>query len=173
MEQIDFFDTAVKKSDEFKAFSLIKPQIMLTLEQGNINPDWLQFNEGKAYASVLIKSNTVLQLKFGRKSQYFASPYKYFREWAERYSYTMHENSYARFALNSPEDIENYMDLSAYIFYNAINMLPTDFHCCNRFNECSDARQCIHPDKEFSAECYYKRVLRSGRVFFGKNRNID
>lgn len=47
------------------------------------------------------------------------------------------------------------------------------FDCCHRFLECSDAKDCTHPDMEFQKRCTYRRKLKQGIVFFGANRNVD
>lgn len=46
------------------------------------------------------------------------------------------------------------------------------FACCNDFNRCSDAKQCLHPDDRFFNGCYYRQALENGQVFFGRNRNV-
>lgn len=46
------------------------------------------------------------------------------------------------------------------------------FGCCGYYVECSDAKQCIHPDKLFARACAYRRNLENGRIFYGKNKNI-
>lgn len=47
------------------------------------------------------------------------------------------------------------------------------FACCSRFEKCSDAKSCIHPDKKYAKGCFYKKNLESGKIFYGRNRNID
>lgn len=47
------------------------------------------------------------------------------------------------------------------------------FGCCSKFNECSDAKKCIHENKLYSKACIYRGHLDAGRIFYGKNRNID
>lgn len=46
------------------------------------------------------------------------------------------------------------------------------FGCCHLFNECSDARKCIHLDQEYALGCTYRKNLEAGRIFYGKNCNI-
>lgn len=46
------------------------------------------------------------------------------------------------------------------------------FGCCGRYEACSDAKKCIHPDQLFAAACAYKKNLEQGRIFYGKNKNI-
>jgi|LSQX01.1.fsa_nt_gb hypothetical protein len=48
-----------------------------------------------------------------------------------------------------------------------------NFGCCSRYIQCSDERKCIHPDRYLARGCAYKAHLEAGRVFYGKNRNVD
>ena len=47
------------------------------------------------------------------------------------------------------------------------------FGCCHNFIKCSDALICVHPDPIIAVECMYKTNLEKGKVFYGKNRNVD
>ena len=58
------------------------------------------------------------------------------------------------------------------ILSNLIRQYHT-FGCCSRYEKCSDAKKCIHPDPVFALGCAYRNNLDSGRIFYGKNRNID
>ena len=44
------------------------------------------------------------------------------------------------------------------------------FGCCSRYEACSDAMKCIHPDPVFASSCQYRQNLLTGRVFYGKNK---
>lgn len=60
------------------------------------------------------------------------------------------------------------------IFFHCYTLLPeNNFGCCSRFNECSDYKKCVHKNKLFAYGCLYRRNLESGKIFYGKNRNID
>lgn len=48
-----------------------------------------------------------------------------------------------------------------------------NFGCCSRYVQCSGERKCVHPDRDFARGCAYKVHLDGGRVFYGKNRNVD
>lgn len=52
------------------------------------------------------------------------------------------------------------------------NYHPEIFGCCSRYVECSDNRQCIHPDLLRAKGCQYRKNLEIGRIFYGKNKNI-
>lgn len=55
----------------------------------------------------------------------------------------------------------------------AIEQIPKDFSCCSHYAECSDAKRCIHPDKNFALGCFYRKQMVRGKIFYGENRNID
>lgn len=46
------------------------------------------------------------------------------------------------------------------------------FGCCSRYETCSDAMKCIHPDPVFASSCQYRQNLLAGRIFYGKNKTI-
>lgn len=47
------------------------------------------------------------------------------------------------------------------------------FGCCSQFNACSDAKKCLHSNKLYSKACTYRSHLENGRIFYGKNRNVE
>ena len=47
------------------------------------------------------------------------------------------------------------------------------FGCCSRYEKCSDLKKCIHENLLYSKACAYRSNLEKGRIFYGKNRNID
>lgn len=48
---------------------------------------------------------------------------------------------------------------------------PDSFGCCSSYRACSDTGQCVIPDRDYSANCLYRRNLEAGRIFYGKNAN--
>lgn len=47
------------------------------------------------------------------------------------------------------------------------------FGCCSSFIKCSDAKECVHENKLYGKACMYRNNLDAGRIFYGKNRNVD
>ena len=56
------------------------------------------------------------------------------------------------------------------VIFDNLNSEP--FGCCNDFIRCSDALHCLHSDDRFYNNCYYRKNLEAGKVFYGKNKNI-
>ncbi len=52
------------------------------------------------------------------------------------------------------------------------NLTTDTFGCCNDFERCSDALQCLHPENRFYNGCMYRKNLEAGKVFYGKNKNV-
>lgn len=46
------------------------------------------------------------------------------------------------------------------------------FGCCNLYVECSDSKKCLHQNPMYATACAYRKNLESGRIFYGKNKNI-
>lgn len=68
---------------------------------------------------------------------------------------------------------ENFSDLLLLIVQKLLGHYTADeFGCCSRYLDCSDAKQCVHPNHIESLGCAYKRNLEKGLIFYGKNKNI-
>lgn len=55
--------------------------------------------------------------------------------------------------------------------YDEINMSFSGeaFSCCSRYKQCSDAKKCVSPFKDFYKYCRYRRNIEQGKIFYGKN----
>ena len=40
------------------------------------------------------------------------------------------------------------------------------FACCSRYQECSDAKKCIHPNVLYAKACQYRKNLEEGNIFY-------
>ena len=75
-----------------------------------------------------------------------------------------------QFALDS-ESVIPY--ITAIIDYSLRNYQPSEnFSCCGKYIDCSNERKCLHANKFYARCCYYKKNLESGKIFYGKNKNI-
>lgn len=45
------------------------------------------------------------------------------------------------------------------------------FSCCSLYRECSDAKKCLIPEKDYAINCTYREQLEHGTIFFGKSAN--
>lgn len=51
-------------------------------------------------------------------------------------------------------------------------LMTNGFDCCSRYLACSETGHCTHPDIMFAGQCTYRQKLRTGRIFYGKKRNV-
>ncbi len=52
------------------------------------------------------------------------------------------------------------------------SLRPEIFSCCNFFTQCSDEGHCLYEKDRFYNGCLYRYNLESGKIFYGKNKNI-
>ena len=69
-------------------------------------------------------------------------------------------------------DIFNTSKKSIVIIDNYISKAGS-FACCARYEECSDAKKCLHPNQLYSTACAYRKNLENNKIFYGKNNNIE
>lgn len=113
----------------------------------------------KAKITVSLKNITVFWLRIGKKVRYIEIPTS--------------SNTTAKLLLDDAHQLESYTDELIKRVEDVCDQFPKEFDCCSRFEKCSDEKHCIHPDKSFALGCGYRKILNSGRIFYGKNRNIE
>lgn len=75
--------------------------------------------------------------------------------------------------LNSNPPVDTWVEDIKTATVKTLEQIPKDFSCCSHYAECSDAKRCIHPDKNFALGCFYRKQMVRGKIFYGENRNID
>lgn len=80
---------------------------------------------------------------------------------------------WSRLSVNSLDEIAAMAEPLSIVYMLVLSDLGGEsFGCCGRYLQCSDERKCVNPDFLMSIACSYKRNLESGRIFYGKNKNI-
>ncbi|MBQ6528710.1 MAG: hypothetical protein IJI38_09305 [Clostridia bacterium] len=69
--------------------------------------------------------------------------------------------------------LTEYIRRNAMYCINGYASKASKFGCCGFFEKCSDAGRCIHENRLYATACLYRGNLEKGRIFYGKNRNID
>lgn len=171
MEMVQLsFDTEI--NDERKAFELIYPKLCDIIYNAPIDSGVLIFKEINNCSSVYFLSTSMLffQIRLRKKTRYLAVP-----EDCKKYlpdDLTINSSTGTiRIPLNSPDDILQYTSMLRALLTRLTKMYH-EFGCCSRYEACSDARTCIHPDIKFSLGCQYRHNLMDGKIFYGKNKNI-
>lgn len=160
MEQIGLFFIP-----EIAAYEEIEPALLEVLAVNGLGEEYLTVEEKKTYYSVCFdKSSVIVRIHAGKKP-YIAMPVQ---NSAEAY----HKDGYRKIYLTSLDEIAKYQeDIQKSLEY-IIDNITKEFDCCHRFEECSNAKACTHPDKRFALSCGYRKNLKAGRIFYGQNRNI-
>lgn len=76
-----------------------------------------------------------------------------------------------RFNNKSNSLVEYIQRNTEYCIKNYVSKAP-GFACCSKYEECSDAKVCLHKNMLYSKACMYRSNLESGKIFYGKNKNI-
>ena len=83
------------------------------------------------------------------------------------------DEKYTRLMIDELHPLDCYVDSLITLVGKSIERFPKEFDCCSRYEACSDAGACIHPDKSFALGCGYRKILHSGKIYYGKNRNVN
>ena len=168
-ESEDFQETAYLDS--------ILPQLLTSVETQGGECSFLSRrsppNSG-GYSTVSIVNFTAFRLHLRGKIHYISVP-KVFSDLIPDdfpQKQLKSDTKYTRILIDSKHPVESYTDFLVRITGETINRYPKEWSCCSRYLECSNAKTCIHPDKTLALACGYRKILNSGRVFYGKNRNI-
>lgn len=165
---------------EQAAFDTIAPVLKEMLVADNLSADYLFFKQSKTdnaqYSSAyLFNENSLFcRISFRGKQTYFSvsSAYENLIPSDVEYKIQKSDPNYCRIALSTPSEMANYLELLKAILEKQVEAQPADFGCCSRYEACSDAMKCIHPNPDMAIRCAYRKNLKKGRIFYGKNKNI-
>lgn len=150
------------------------------MEQHWLAPDSLIFalkpmSKGQAsYSSIYLfnESNIVLRLRYRVKNDYFSFPAIHEKVIPSNIPMfkSKSEPGYIRIAIEGEWE-SMFTETVIAVLTSELAMIPAEWGCCSRYEECSDARRCLHPDKVFSMGCSYRRNLLKDHIFYGVNAN--
>ncbi len=176
LDRSDETQVAPTTLSESRIFEILKPTLLQVIEKNNANPDKLIFKMGNDYSSVWYDSQMAFRIYCRGKKQYFSVSDARYQLAPEVIQRTLIKAD-AGFQLlryePTPVGIERFSDYFSALLDMAIDSIAKEFDCCSRFEECSNAKRCIHPNPDVAVTCGYRKVMKSGRYFYGVNRNID
>lgn len=172
----------VLEAREVKYLESIRPLLEEAVETKGAPAELIQFkvmlpksNPNAGYTSVYFKTFTVFRVRFRRGAHYILIPVL-FQDMIPAGFKTKQIASdplYIRLPVDSEHPAEIYTEFLVRIAGETVNRYPKEWDCCSRYMECSDAKKCVHPDKVFALDCGYRKILDSGRIFYGDNRNVE
>lgn len=171
MEQMSL---GIDISEERKAFELVYPEFKNILHDAPIDSGILNFREIGNCSSVsfMDSGEIVFQIRIRKKTNYILIPEKYesMIPFGTNISKSKSNPGMVRISIQSYEDILKYVSVLRSVLENVCRK-HRDFGCCSRYEECSDAKKCVHPDPKFALSCWYRSNLADGKIFYGKNKN--
>ena len=175
MDQLNLFDTLPTES---WVFEQISPALLQVISNNNLSCDKLRCESGKNYSSVWYDSQMVFRIclrgdyhYFGVSDAFTGTATEFHAERITKNGRTNGFTNYS-FAPNAA-DIQLFSTFLASVLDQSIDGISKEFDCCSRFEECSNAKKCIHPNSDFAAGCGYRKIMKKGRIFYGQNRNTD
>lgn len=158
---------------ELSAYNEILPQLQAAADEIGASASAITLKPAKAYSSVYYGNILAFRLKLRNNSRFIEVPV------ASKATVTgmapedqqKAQGDFWRVALDSAP-ISSHAAALANVIRDTINRLPKEWDCCSRYMECSNARKCIHPDPTFALGCGYRKILASGQIFYGENRNV-
>ena len=150
------------------------------------NPEYTVFlkveEKEDGLISVTAKSFLAARVKLTKQLKYVQIREKnkeYFNEYTTSHNIVptpvkISNNSWIRIPIKSLADVLEMIEPISAVYMTVLaDFAGERFGCCSRYEQCSDAKECIHPDFILSRACAYRNNLEEGRIFYGKNRNVD
>lgn len=123
------------------------------------------------YSSVSYGSDVVFRLHLRGKSDYVSIPGKYKDIVCALWDPVGLEikSNFIRIRIDRP--LNDYANLLIALAESSV-ATRKEWDCCSRYLACSDAKKCVYPDPQFAMACGYRKILASGKIFYGPNRNV-
>ena len=174
MDQQIFFDQCDPASkNEKQIIETILPGIKAKIAEYGGPLELLEINQAKEYTAVKYGTLTAFRLRLRGKAQRLSVLRKFAYLIPEEFEKKESSSDPLYCQITLTQNLDSYADLLIRLVAESVNCQPTEWDCCSRYMECSDAKVCVHPDKRFAFQCRYRKILASGKIFYGQNRNID
>lgn len=173
MEQLNLFATEISEASIFAA---IKASLLKIIIENNVSPDKLVLKEGESYSSVWYDSQLAFRICCRGKKHFFGISDVYKKHLPQEFECYIikHRDGFINYAFGQMlNDALLFEPLLCACLDVAIDSLEKEFDCCSRYLECSNAKHCIQPNADLAEVCGYRRIMKAGKIYYGKNRNID
>lgn len=160
--------------NEREFLSAIETDLRSAAEDMGGDSQLMKISVTSSYTAVMFGNLTAFRLKIRGKQRYIFIPLSLadlIPEGTPKKKPSDKEK-YWKILITDAHPLNSYKDFLVKVMAETVNRYPKEWDCCSRYLECSDAKTCVHPDKAFALGCGYRKTLSSGRIFYGKNRNI-
>lgn len=163
--------------NEEDVFNTLKDSLSAVISKNSVSHDKLIVKKGKAYSSIWYGTQMAFRLCCRNDHHYFGVSNAYIGfasdEIAQRITSDGRSDGFTNYEFMPTHDgIMLFSTFLSSTLDAAIDALPKEFDCCSRFEECSDAMHCTNPNPNIATGCGYRKIMKTGRIFCGKNRNI-
>lgn len=158
---------ANKKEIEASIFQELLPTLEAVAKRSFLPAGGIKLTPGNSYSSVFAHGILVCRICW-RKSKYISikgEPEQYQKLSPIAFEQKTTYGNFLNIPLKDHSEIASLLPLMEQVMQDMMNQIPKDFDCCSRFEECSAARACIHPNPEFAKQCGYRKKLANGIVF--------
>lgn len=175
VEQMGFLSDKITETD---VYEFLYTDLLDIVHNNSVDPSRLMLKEGKSYSSVWYDTQMAFRICCRSNHHYFGVSNNFPLCIPE----SLHDfitndgksDGFINYSFNPTlESVAVFKPLLSAALDAAIDALPKEYDCCSRFDECSNAKRCVHPNPTMAIGCGYRKILKSGRIFYGPNRNID
>lgn len=176
--QLDLFATVVpEKASEEWIYQQLYNSLSAVILGNNLDLQKLKFDRRDKYSSVWYDTQMAFRICWQGKLHHFSVADTYISkanpEILQYVTRSGHVTGFTNFEFTPTiEGIAFFADFLSSVLDQAINSITKEFDCCSRYEECSNARKCINPNPDMALGCGYRKIMKQGRIFYGKNRNI-
>lgn len=179
MEQLNLFAIPAEKDAEW-VFGFFADDLQNVIERNNVPSTILQKQMRNGFLSVFLDYQNVLEtassqsdvgrvlfrIYIKKKVHYFEIS-TFFIDEGHMLSEQDKKQGFVRINFETePESFLQYKDILCNALDKAIDSIPKEFDCCHMYNQCSNAGKCITPRKHIALKCSYRRILKSGKVYY-------
>lgn len=175
---MDQFDLFTDEPTEEWVYEALKPALLSAIRYCNAGDDRLEIKSAKDYSSVYFRKQLAFRVFCRNEQRFFGVSNGYasladpeIRELAvsdKKY------NGFDKYPFEPTNDgVQRFSAFFGAIIEAIIDSIQKEFDCCSRVEVCSNEKRCINPNSDLAVACGYRKIMKSGRIFYGKNRNVD
>lgn len=154
-------------------YNSVYKKILDIFESNEKSLESVKLIPNKAYYTVNVEKNAAIRIVINSNKQYISVKLKYENLLVNPIipKSAKSQKDWINYQISTESDLDQ-IHSALLTIYDDCKPSGTMFGCCSRFNKCSDAKKCIHPDKQYAKNCWYQENLKQGKIFYGVNRNI-
>lgn len=160
--------------EEREVFTTLSESLDEFLQGEHIPANALRLSGTKADSAVKLSTSVICRLCIRNKGKkYISIPTVFRSELGNYFAFDEKKGMMVCYIEQlASEDLIQLAELLKDIIRQAVYSLPKEFDCCHLYEQCSDAKCCVQSDWDYALGCGYQRIMKRGKYFYGKNRNV-